>query len=158
MPVRRSKTKDVVIIKIEAGENGEQEVYRCKWINERTMNQLYAEMGDFDEASGEFQMEAKRFAEYSYTLAQKILIGWSGVKDPDAEDPEAEIKFNKMLIGDLEVGTVCELAEKYMAIRAGAKVKREEEIKNSESTSPSAETSQPSRDAGDVPSPTKSTS
>ena len=146
MPVSIKRSKD--ILTIEVGD----ETFKCKWLNERIINKLYAQLGEYDENTAEFNMQAKNYSEYCYNLASKIIIGWEVV-----DEEGNSVRFDKRLILDLNIETVDGLAEKYMNQRMGITIKRDAEEKNSESTSPSAGTSRTSKGADDVRKITKKT-
>ena len=156
MPVRTKRTKDIITVAVEVTrEDGTtaKETYRCKWLNERTCNLLYAALGEYNERTGVFEMATKNFTEYCYDLAVQIIIGWNDVTDEDGEI----VPFNKREILNIDMETVIEIAQKYMSERMGVQFEREEDLKNSDSTSPSAVIIPNSEDAVDVPKLTEGT-
>lgn len=120
MPVRISRARDVIEVKVGG------EVYVCKYISQKKLNELYAEYGEVS-PDGDYTFPPKRFITFAYDLASVIVKGWRSVTD---EDTGQEVKFSLMAIHNMNEKTVVDMATRYLDIRTNAEVQRDEEIKN----------------------------
>lgn len=131
MPIMVKKSKDVIPVEVKAGEV--TETYKLRWLSNAEMYGLlerYADRQELPEAEKtadqQFRMVIRNNLTYGYELLKIALIGWDGVKD----EAGADVKFEKSLIGLLELQTVGEIVGKYSEARMATEKQRENEIKN----------------------------
>ena len=137
MPVKIVKEKG---FDIEVGE----EIYHCKNIPEQDISILRSMLGTVND-DGDYQTDPKEFAKFCYRVAHKVITGWDEVVD---EDTGEEIKFHRGYIKGITYITIIDFGQQWISLVMEAEVQDIEEVKNSEPTSLSEETSRISRDVG----------
>ena len=143
MPVKIVKEKG---FDIEVGE----EIYHCKNIPEQDVRILRSMLGTVN-SDGDYETDPKEFAKFCYRVAHKVLTGWDEVTD---DDTGGILEYKRGLIKGMTYITVTDFGAQWMKRIMDAEVQDVEEVKNSEPTSPSEETSPISRDVGVVESNT----
>lgn len=146
MPVKIIKNRPY---EIKVGD----EIFKCRELPEKEMNILRSSLNEINDV-GEVRMEPKSFVKFCYDVAYKSIFGWENVTD---EETEEDIPFLRSSIKDITQDTIFEFGQKWLSRNMGVEEIRSEEVKNSETTSPSCGTSQPSRDVDIAERPGQST-